>query len=174
MKAALVPLALSVLSLGASAPRAVDVARCESPSGPFASQLETGPGCGPSPVGMCTHGKLQGSIDARYEFIFQTFAPDEVDPLRVNYTGASIITLADGHQMFGEDSGYIRLSLNGDAVFETTVHVNDGADPVDGDFGILIANGLLNFTTGAGDGSYIGAYCRSKRKKLTSGCESSR
>src|SRR5215471_9017849 len=64
---------------------------CRHFDGPFASTTVPPPDC-KSPVGLCTHGLLDGDMHATYDFTAQTIAPDPNDPTALRLTGTSVVT----------------------------------------------------------------------------------
>src|ERR1700710_2072436 len=68
-----------------------DAAACVAYFGPFSSQ--TGDPCA-SPIGLCTHGTLEGEFPAQYDFTFATLESADApsDPTKFVYTGNSVVT----------------------------------------------------------------------------------
>ena len=142
-----------------------DHRRCQAIDGPFTSTLIPPPQCA-SPVGLCTHGILHGDLEATYDFTAATLMPvdDPEHPGRLVYTGTSVITPAKGSkphgQLFSDDTGYLDPDpASPMAYFATTVHVVRGTKDAKHTTGSLIAEGALNFITGAAVGSYSGELC---------------
>src|SRR5689334_12260588 len=94
------------LMLAASLPASAhEKDQCEATEGPFTSVLVPPPEC-TSPVGLCTHGILQGDLEATYDFVADSIVPDTdpAHPGRLLYTGTSVITPTKGPgQMFSDD-----------------------------------------------------------------------
>ena len=144
------PIALVLLAGTSASAETVKV------NGPFTSTVEFG--CLDSPIGLCTHGLLDGDLEGTYYFIFDSSgpAPTRKHPDRVVYTGRSIITLTSGEIIFGEDTGEMFTSNPFSTPFVTTVQVVGG----EGDFtnvrGRIVASGLINFPANFAVGSYRG------------------
>lgn len=137
---------------------------CAAIDGPFTSVLVEPPQC-TSPVALCTHGILHGSLEANYDFTALTLEPvdDPEHPGRLVYTGQSVITPIHGQsgQMFSDDTGYLDPDPSApDAYFATTVHVLRGTRSETKTTANLVASGTLNFLTGEAAGSYSGTLCR--------------
>jgi hypothetical protein len=150
----------SLLVLLAAAPARAD-GDCKATDGPFTSSLVPPPTC-TSPVGLCTHGILHDDLDATYDFTFQTLVPagDPAHPSRMFYTGQSVITMnKSGAKMFSNDHGYIDFNPAGLSPFVTTVMLYAG-DKGASSNGVIVAQGMLNLSTGNAVGSYTGALCR--------------
>jgi hypothetical protein len=135
---------------------------CEELTGPFTSSV--GLPCS-SPVGLCTHGTLQGDLSAQYDFTFETLtsAQDPLDPYKQFYTGTSIITTKDG-KLVTHDTGVIHmLPDNQPAPFVTTATVVDGTGKYAKRRGEFVATGTLTF--GNATGSYVAELCKEKKSK---------
>jgi hypothetical protein len=137
--------------------------QCRAIEGPFTSNVVPVPPC-TSPVGLCTHGILEGDLDAIYDFTAQTLQPanDPDHPNRLVYTGTSVITLDNGSaQMISNDHGFLDMNADptGPSPFETTVVIASGTHRFKHTSGQLVAGGLLTFATGEAVGSYTGELC---------------
>ena len=139
--------------------------RCRELDGPFTSTLTPPPAC-TSVLGLCTHGILEGDLDATYDFTFDTLVPagDPTHPGRFLYTGHSVITPDRGArhgQMFSNDHGVLDMSPDplGLSSFATTVDVVRGTRRFREVRGTLVASGQISFATGNASGSYAGALC---------------
>ncbi|WP_394850106.1 hypothetical protein LZC95_21940 [Pendulispora brunnea] len=128
--------------------------------------LDHGSACSASPIWTCTHGRLEGNLDAKYEFTFKTLVPDAMESGRLNYEGTSVITMANGARMFGQDSGYFQLHPDGSGAFETTVHIQGGTSDYSNASGRIVASGSFQ-RSGSAVGSYTGFICPSSD---ASGC----
>ena len=143
---------LSALFLASNPLRADD--RCRTFSGNFTA---VPPATCPSPVGICTHGILTGGFPSTYDFVMDTLAPIGETGLS-RYTGHSVITTAGG-QLFGSDSGILRITGPTTASFVTVVRIVRGTGEFVGATGGIVAPGQLDFVTGNTVGTYWGAVC---------------
>ena len=131
--------------------------KCEQLSGPFTSSV--GAPC-TSPVGLCTHGTLQGDLPGQYDFTFETLvsAADPTDPYKFFYTGTSVITANNG-TLYTYDTGVIHMLPNNEpSPFVTTATVVDGTGRYKKLRGEFVATGLLQF--GNATGSYAAELCK--------------
>ena len=151
-------IALSLLLVGAIASPNLEAHRRRTRiyEGPFTSTFESGPGCTNSPIFLCTHGVLEGDLSGTYEFGFTSMAPanDPNEPNKILYTGTSVITLDNGKQLFGVDTGVMYTDEFGGATFTTIVDVQGGTRNFRYATGEIIASGQLSFVTGFAEGSY--------------------
>ncbi|HZU82321.1 MAG TPA: hypothetical protein VE987_05370 [Polyangiaceae bacterium] len=134
---------------------------CRFFDGPFSSAMVGPPTC-TSPVGVCTHGLLQGDFQAIYDFTMETLqsANDPNDPTEFVYTGHSTVTTPRG-VMHTNDSGMLHIPPGGaPAPFVTTASVVSGTGRFTGATGVFVATGKLDFATGDSSGSYIAQICR--------------
>jgi hypothetical protein len=116
--------------------------KCDELSGPFTSSV--GSPC-TSPVGLCTHGTLQGDLPAQYDFKFF-------------YTGTSVITANNG-TLYTYDTGVIHmLPENAPSPFVTTATIIDGTGKYKKRRGEFVATGMLQF--GNATGSYAAELCK--------------
>jgi hypothetical protein len=112
----------------------------------------------PSPVGICTHGTLTGSVLSTYDFVADTLV--FTSATTADYTGHSVIRTEQGAEIFGSDSGTLMIRSDGfTADFVTTVHVVGGTRQYVDATGSIVAPGVLNLITGATEGSYAGTIC---------------
>jgi len=108
-----------------------------------------------SPVGICTHGRLTGGLNATYDFVADT--QTVVFPTAA-LTGHSTITIDKGGAiLLGQDTSTLSL-LTGD--FTTTVHVVGGTHQYKKGGGTIVAVGVFDFATGATAGTYSGTICK--------------
>lgn len=114
-----------------------------------------------SPVGMCTDGRLSGSLAGDYDFVMAQMIPsnDESVATVTFFTGSSLITTEYG-MLVGTDTGAIDLNPVGYGAFSTLLTINDGTEYFEGANGFLQIRGNLDFTTGAARGDYKGRVCR--------------
>jgi hypothetical protein len=153
---------VSLLGLAAGPAVFAEDGHCRSVDGPFSSVLVEPPEC-TSPVGLCTHGDLEGDLEANYDFTAATLAPanDPAHPGRLHYTGTSVITLKHGNTvMYSDDTGDLDPDATGNAMFITTAHVIRGTRSAKNTVGTLIASGTLSFATGQATGGYTGELCK--------------
>jgi hypothetical protein len=137
---------------------------CTAFYGPFSSQ--TGEPC-ESPIGLCTHGSLQGEFPAQYDFTFETLdnANDPSDPTKFVYTGYSVVTALDGSGVaYTDDTGVIHIPEEGLAPFVTKAIIVDGTKKFAKADGGFVATGNLAFETGLAVGSYSAVICKPKRR----------
>jgi hypothetical protein len=138
--------------------------QCSAFYGPFSSQ--TGDPCD-SPIGLCTHGSLEGEFPAQYDFTFETLesANDPSDPTKFVYTGYSVVTARDGSGVMNtDDTGVIHMTQTGPAPFVTKAIVVDGTKKFANADGGFVATGNLTFETGLAVGSYSAVLCKPKRR----------
>jgi len=113
------------------------------------------------PVGICTHGTLTGGFPSIYDFVMDTLVPIGATGFS-RYTGHSVITTADG-QLFGSDTGILRITGPTTASFVTVVRIVGGTGKFAGATGGIVAPGQLDFGTGSTVGTYSGAVCTDGR-----------
>lgn len=162
-------IAATLLFVGAFASPDLDARRNRRPriyEGPFTSTFEAGPGCTNSPIFLCTHGVLEGDWNGTYEFGFTSMGPanDPNEPNKILYTGTSVITLDNGKQLFGVDTGVMYTDEFGGATFTTIVDVQGGTRNFRNASGEIIASGYLNFATGFAEGSYHATIFRDRQQ----------
>ncbi|MEY4514250.1 MAG: hypothetical protein RLZZ450_6372 [Pseudomonadota bacterium] len=135
---------------------------CKAYYGPFLSN--TGAPC-TSPIGLCTHGMLEGEFPATYDATFLTMVPagDDSDPSKYVYRGVSVVTPLDGSGViYTEDTGVIHMPApgsNSPAPFVTKAIVSSGSSAYKKTTGGFIASGELLFSTGAAEGSFSAVLC---------------
>jgi hypothetical protein len=148
---------LFAAALTAATSARADNGKCEDVEGEFTSVAVDGP----SPVGINTLGVLTGNLkDATYFFVMLTLVPNPADPATLLYTGESRITLKNGKELFGEDTGFLVPGPDGLAPFETTVNIVGGTGKYQS--GQIVASGVLDLTTGDAAGVYQGEVCKDK------------
>jgi hypothetical protein len=138
--------------------------QCSAFYGPFSSQ--TGDPCD-SPIGLCTHGSLEGEFPAQYDFTFETLesANDPNDPSKFVYTGYSVVTARDGSGVMNtDDTGVIHMTQTGPAPFVTKAIVVEGTKKFARAGGGFVATGNLTFETGLAVGSYSAVLCKPKSR----------
>jgi hypothetical protein len=138
---------------------------CAALYGPFTSQ--TGEPCD-SPVGLCTHGLLEGELEATYDFTFLTLEPanDPTDPTKFVYTGVSVVTAIDGSgTLYTDDTGVVHIPTdNSPASFVTKAVIVEGTDAYKKTVGGFVATGTLIFSSGAAEGTYSAVLCAPEKK----------
>jgi hypothetical protein len=139
---------------------------CGFVDGPFHSSLVPPPTC-TSPVGLCTHGELQGDFPAVYDFTFATLqsANDPSDPTEFVYTGHSTLTTPHG-TISTNDSGVIHMmGPTAASPFVTTASVASGTERFENTTGVFVASGSLDTTTGDSVGTYFARVCRTSHER---------
>jgi hypothetical protein len=133
---------------------------CAAFYGPFSSN--TGEPCS-SPIGLCTHGMLEGEFEATYDATFLTLesANDPSDPSKFVYTGTSVVAAVDGSGViYTEDTGIIHIPQdNSPAQFVTKAIVSEGTKDYKKTSGGFIAAGSLLFSTGSAEGTFSAVLC---------------
>ncbi|MEO1174795.1 MAG: hypothetical protein AAFX94_22490 [Myxococcota bacterium] len=134
-----------------------DEGRCRIAAGIFTSEPREP--C-TSPVGICTVGKLRGTLRADYAFTMATLVPagDPTVPNLFFYTGLSEIDLRRG-SLVGTDTGSFDLDPLGEGRFVSLITITDGTDAWAGAKGTLQIRGRLDFGTGMARGDYFGRVC---------------
>jgi len=162
-KANFVVLAVSLSAFGLLATGGAADAKdkeCIAYYGPFHSN--TGEPCA-SPIGLCTHGMLEGEFPATYDATFLTLqsANDPSDPTKSVYTGVSVVTPLDGSGVIRtEDTGVIHVSApNLPAPFVTKAIVSDGTEAYTKTTGGFIAAGSLLLAAGSAEGTFSAVLC---------------
>jgi hypothetical protein len=109
----------------------------------------------PSPVGICTHGTLTGSVLSTYDFVADTLV--FTSPNTADYTGHDVIETAQGAEILGSDTGTLTIRPDGvTADFVTTVNVIGGTRQYEDATGQIVAPGVLDLVTGSTSGTYSG------------------
>ena len=144
--------------------KADDRLECRNFDGPFAADNVPPPTC-TSPIGMCTHGLLQGNFPADYDFTFSTLqsTEDPTDPTAFVYTGHSKVT-TDRGVISTNDVGIVHIPSTGDAPFVTTAVAMSGTGPYEGISGAFVASGNLDFSTGHSTGTYFAHLCTDRSR----------
>ena len=137
---------------------------CTALYGPFSSQV--GEPCD-SPIGLCTHGMLEGELEATYDATFDTMVPanDPSDPSKLLYTGTSVVSALDGSGViYTEDTGEIRTNPDGTSSFVTKAVIVDGTKSFKKTDGGFVAVGTLN-QLGASEGSFSAVLCAPEKHR---------
>ncbi|MET0343551.1 MAG: hypothetical protein ABW252_21245 [Polyangiales bacterium] len=138
-----------------------DKTHCDALLGAFTSVV--GAPCA-SPVGLCTHGTLEGDLAGQYDFTFETLVPanDPLDRFKYFYTGTSVVSAKQG-RLITHDTGVIHmLPDNEPSPFVTTATVVDASGKYASRRGEFVATGFLTF--GNATGSYAAELCKDKTK----------
>jgi hypothetical protein len=118
---------------------------CHSVSGAFTA---VAPADCPSPIHICTHGRLDGDLSATYDFVAGGFTPEGA------LSGHSTITLDNGAVIRGNDTSV----LGPDGSFVTTVRIVGGTRQYAHATGALVAPGHF-LADGGTEGTYSGVIC---------------
>jgi len=125
---------------------------CKRVSGPFSAVR---PASCPSPVRICTHGRLTGGLTATYDFV----ADAQTDgPPTVKLTGHSTITIdKSGATLKGEDTSSVEIATG---AFTTTVQIVSGTQKYEKAGGTIVAEGIVDLEKGTTAGTYSGTICK--------------
>ncbi len=130
---------------------------CLSVWGIFLSNSVPPPEC-QSPAGLCTEGTLWGGLSGDYTMTINQLIPigEPQLPFVNFYTGQSSISLFNGKELVGIDSGSLNGSppgTVGSGKFATLLTFIEGAE------GYLYIDGTFDFVTGQAYGIYKGRVC---------------
>jgi hypothetical protein len=130
---------------------------CRFVFGRFESESVPPPAC-TSPVGICTSGRLTGSLRGPYGLVVEALVPnnDPRVPFVTFMTGTSIVRPTRGPHFIGVDTGSLNVSppgVVGSGAVSTLLTINEGGS------GYLWIRGTLDFVTGRAKGFYSGQYC---------------
>lgn len=131
---------------------------CRKVKGTWSSSAVPTPPC-TSPIGICTDGRLRGSLaGGSYDFTMNsmTAVPEPDAPFVSFFSGTSFVTTRDGRVFRGIDTGAMNVSppgFFGSGKFTTLLSFVEGAT------GYLQIRGTLDFVTGAASGDYQGEIC---------------
>lgn len=115
-----------------------------------------------SPVGLCTHGILQGTLPGTYDFTAATVAPDPNDPSTLILTGTSVVTTQKGVMFTNDVSVLHQTSPTTPSPFVTTANVQSGTRHWKHTTGTFVATGSLVLATGQATGSYTADLCKNR------------
>jgi hypothetical protein len=131
---------------------------CRKVHGKFTSVPVAPPTC-TSPVGLCTSGKLTGSLNGgTYAFTMNTLntVPESEAQFVAFFSGISTVTTRSGRVIRGVDTGAMNLNppgTIGSGKFSTLLSFTQGAS------GHLHIRGTLDLATGNASGDYKGEIC---------------
>lgn len=131
---------------------------CRTVRGKFTSVAVAPPAC-TSPVGLCTSGKLTGSLNGgTYAFTMNTLSavPEPEAQFVSFFSGISTVTTRSGRVIRGVDTGAMNLNppgTRGSGEFSTLLSFTQGGS------GFLHIRGTLDLTTGNASGDYKGEIC---------------
>ena len=133
---------------------------CKPVVGSFEAHLVL-EGC-PSPVGLCTAGRVWGGIQGSYEFTMSSAAPNgEPDvPTILFFTGHSKVTLKSGDVVLGTDTGAIDLPP-GNGGFASLITFKGGTGAMANATGQIRLRGDFDPVAGTTSGDYLGTVCTS-------------
>jgi hypothetical protein len=131
---------------------------CRKVRGDFSSVAVFPPEC-TSPVGLCTSGRLTGTLQgATYAFTMNNLnaVPEPEAQFVSFFSGISTVTTRSGRVLRGVDTGAMNLmppGTEGSGQFSTLLSF------VDGGGGFLHIRGHLDLATGNAEGDYEGEVC---------------
>jgi hypothetical protein len=130
---------------------------CRVVSGRFTAVSVPPPAC-TSPVGICTHGELKGSLKGTYDLTVNALTPTNEPnvPFVSFFSGTSDVRGRHHLQFRGTDTGALNASppgVIGSGTFSTLLTVTEGGS------GYLWIRGKLDFLTGNVRGRYVGQIC---------------
>ena len=131
--------------------------KCKPVVGSFEATIQPPSGC-PGP--LCTAGRVWGGIQGNYRFTMDKIVANgepEV-PTIMFFTGHSIISLKNGDQLFGTDTGTIDLPP-GKGGFASLITITGGTGDMSGATGQIRLRGALNADEGTTSGDYLGELC---------------
>jgi hypothetical protein len=131
---------------------------CRAVRGGFSSVAVFPPEC-TSPVGLCTSGRLSGTLQgATYAFTMNSLnaVPEPEAQFVSFFAGISTVTTRSGRVLRGVDTGAMNLmppGTEGSGKFSTLLSFIDGGG------GFLHIRGTLDLATGNAEGDYEGEVC---------------
>jgi hypothetical protein len=131
---------------------------CRMVRGGFSSVAVFPPEC-TSPVGLCTSGRLSGTLQgATYAFTMNSLnaVPEPEAQFVSFFSGISTVTTRTGRVLRGVDTGAMNLmppGTKGSGEFSTLLSFIDGGG------GFLHIRGTLDLATGNAEGDYQGEIC---------------
>ena len=150
----LVVLAISGVSFANAAQQ------CKPVVGSFEATVQPPDTCsGP----LCTAGRVWGGVQGNYQFTMNKIIPngEQEVPTIMFFTGHSIVSLKNGDQLFGTDTGTIDLPP-GKAGFASLITFTGGTGAMANATGQIRLRGEFNPTEGTTSGDYIGEVCTSQ------------
>ena len=137
---------LAILSLFAAVPMVADQT-CKTVDGHFeASVVFPGQSFCPVTAPLCTSGRVWGGIQGNYQFVMIGGVPTVFF-----FTGRSTVSLKDGGQVLGTDTGSIDLPPGPGGFASLITFDNDG--------GQIRLRGHFDAVAGTTSGDYNGAMC---------------
>jgi hypothetical protein len=145
------PLRLFVSALALVALTAAPLAaECKPVVGSFEARVVS-EGC-TSPVGLCTAGRVWGGIQGTYAFAMTALFPSGAVPTILFFTGDSTVTLKDGAEVKGKDTGSIDMDPSRGG-FASLITFDTGAT------GQIRLRGKFDPVAGTTAGDYAGTLC---------------
>lgn len=134
--------------------------QCKPLVGSFEAEVQPANTC-PGP--FCTAGRVWGGIQGEYRFTMDKIIPNgepEVPTISF-FTGHSIITLKNGEQLFGTDTGTLDLPP-GHGGFASLITFTGGTGSMANATGQIRLRGEFDAVSGTTSGDYIGTVCKSQ------------
>jgi len=134
--------------------------QCKPLVGSFEAEVQPANTC-PGP--FCTAGRVWGGIQGEYRFTMDKIIPNgepEVPTISF-FTGHSVITLKDGEQLFGTDTGTLDLPP-GHGGFASLITFTGGTGDMANATGQIRLRGEFDAVSGTTSGDYIGTVCKSQ------------
>ena len=155
--------AVVALALAANTVSAAGDPRCKPVTGHFlASVVPPGQGnCPADPGAFCTAGRVWGGIQADYQFVMTGNTPSaQIGGVAtiLFFTGRSTISMKEGDQLFGTDTGSLDLppGLGG---FASLITFSGGTGSMAGASGQIRLRGEFDAAQGSTSGDYLGSVC---------------
>ena len=116
----------------------------------------------PAQAPLCTAGRVWGGVQGNYRFSMDKIIPNgEPEVPIIFFTGHSIVSLKNGDQLFGTDTGTIDLPP-GNGGFASLITFTGGAGAVANATGQIRLRGDFNPVEGTTSGDYLGDVCTSR------------
>ena len=131
--------------------------QCKPLVGSFEAEVQPANTC-PGP--FCTAGRVWGGIQGNYRFTMDKIIPNgepEVPTISF-FTGHSIITLKNGDELFGTDTGTLDLPP-GHGGFASLITFTGGTGAMANATGQIRLRGEFDAAAGITSGEYIGTVC---------------
>ena len=132
--------------------------QCKPLVGSFEAEVQPADTC-PGP--FCTAGRVWGGLQGNYHFTMDKIIPNgepEVPTISF-FTGHSIITLKNGEQLFGTDTGTLDLPP-GHGGFASLITFTGGTGTMANATGQIRLRGEFDAESGTTSGDYIGTVCK--------------
>ena len=132
--------------------------QCKPLVGSFEAEVQPANTC-PGP--FCTAGRVWGGIQGEYRFTMDKIIPNgepEVPTISF-FTGHSIISLKNGEQLFGTDTGTLDLPP-GHGGFASLITFTGGTGEMAHATGQIRLRGEFDAVSGTTSGDYIGTVCK--------------